>query len=227
MNVWFNVSIFILLPLHNCQIAYYWIFSQFHQNQSHIYQFLERRWTHSVTVFWWPVACPAVWNIGRTYPSPRRPGWWTSQCDTDLGRDRPPHSSISLDMNKKKSIKSSSLHYLPRELGLLTIKSNQDKPLVTPFVERQPCHSLNSLLWQHNPSGPMAGKTKQDVMVQKWGEEPTRWGAPSNQTACIVRAWKWRWINTYQRLCCGHRDSSAMCWKLRKDEFVFCVTFSL
>lgn len=32
----------------------------------------------------------------------------------------------------------------------------RNTPLVTPLVDRQPCHSLNSLLWQHNPSGPIA-----------------------------------------------------------------------
>lgn len=111
----------------------------------------------------------------RTYPGPRRPGWWTSPRDTDLGHDRPPHSNISLLMKEKNSIKSKSLHCLPRNLGLLN--SNRHKPFVTPFVERQPCHSLNSLLWQHSPSGPIAGKTKQDVMIPKKREKAKRRGA--------------------------------------------------
>lgn len=48
-------------------------------------------------------------------------------------------------------------------------------PLVTPFVERQPCHSLNSLLWQHSPSGPMAVQVNKQKVTMRRGDKEQSW----------------------------------------------------
>lgn len=87
------------------------------------------------------------------YLSRGLPDWWTSRCGTGPGRDTSPHSNTSLD---KETWTRKSLWKKKVRLSNVTASPVRNIPLVTPLVERQPCHSLNSLLWQHSPSGPIA-----------------------------------------------------------------------
>lgn len=76
------------------------------------------------------------------------------------------HLIVILSWSERERDGSYGLDMLPLYTNLSCINKLSEssrvlyKPLETPFVERQPCHSLNSLLWQHSPSGPMAAQVK-------------------------------------------------------------------
>lgn len=104
-----------VLPLHSCQTACYWISSQFHQNQNHTYQFLERkkrkRKKDWITILlrefilgYCVFYSMKIVNSRRPYPSPGLPDWWTSQCDTDPGRGRLLHRRTSLDTERHVTV---------------------------------------------------------------------------------------------------------------------------
>lgn len=108
------------------------------------------------------------------YPGPVLPEWWTIRSDTGPDHGRSPHNSTSLkhkhQLYFQRNILSNKyfVHYDESNSKWSCFKSNpvfesscvHYTPLVTPLVERQPCHSLNSLLWQHSPSGPIAVQVK-------------------------------------------------------------------
>lgn len=171
-----------MLPLHSCQTACYWISSQFHQNQNHIYQFLEKKRSPWITVqlrefLCYLCVCSAAWR--RTQVQSCLTGGPADATQTLVMAG---YLIVVLPWTEKDN--SSWIHYLSPlilcmfngrgwSLFQLSLSERQGTPyvvcqvslksytpLVTPFVERQPCHSLNSLLWQHNPSGPIAERIK-------------------------------------------------------------------